>query len=129
MSKLLTVRFRGTDKEYNYRVPDTFKFPVSSKVVVDSPSTGYTIVDCIRLTPERAPNLDFYKPIVCIVDDTKYKQRKEVETKRRAVRIEIGAAMQTFREQELLRMASKRFKGVRALERELKRLDAWLRSN
>lgn len=60
------------------------------QVIVDSPSTGYTLVDIDNVADlDESSYNGSYKYVVQFVDDREYKQRKEKEKRRAAIEKEL----------------------------------------
>lgn len=75
---LIKVVFENSGKEYTYKVPSDVKTEVGGLVIVDSPSSNYTLVTVTQVDSECRIVADDpirYKWIVCAVDDTAYKAR------------------------------------------------------
>lgn len=76
------VKFANTNRHYTYKVPLSWDLQPQDQIVVESPTTGYTIVEVVGV--HREPQIDFesrytYKWAVCKVDDKHYKQIAEWE--------------------------------------------------
>lgn len=68
------IKFKPEDyKNYSYRT-DLPNLQPGDKVVVDAPSTGYTVVTVVNINTNYF-NLPHLKWIVCKVEDEKYKKR------------------------------------------------------
>jgi len=76
------VKFENTNRHYTYKIPLSWDLQPRDQIIVESPTSGYTIVEVQGVHDE--PHIDFdgqysYKWAVCKVDDKQYKQIAEWE--------------------------------------------------
>lgn len=67
---------QSSQQTYTYKAPKSYALVVGDKVIVDSPSVGYTVVTVVNVHP--MPRIDInakytYKWIVQKVDDSEYR--------------------------------------------------------
>lgn len=102
--QLVAVNFAGSCKPYTYKAPAHWLIEVGDKIVVDSPSSGYTIVKVVNVVPAPLSCHDAHialKWAVSTIDDSIYlantkREREEREAflrneRRRRLRVQIEA--------------------------------------
>ena len=83
--KTLKVRFSGDGvigRTYDY-MTDIDSVEKGSRVVVDSPNGGYVVVEVTEVVDTETVKAS--KWVVCLVDDTRYKQRLAADTERKDI--------------------------------------------
>lgn len=97
--KTVTVQFSGSSARYAYHCK--YDVEIGQTVVVDSPSTGYT---CVRVADIRDfGSLSASKHVVCVVDDTQYKDDIAKEEKRSGILKSLAEIDKTVSEQQRYR--------------------------
>lgn len=118
---LIAIKFNSFGKEYVYSTSRK-DIVVGDKVIVDSPSDGYQVVDVVKINCEYSGGREL-KPIVSVVDDKKYKravQRKnEIKDKLADVRGRIHA-----RNREINKIVEEYKKELKEYDVELLQLNA-----
>jgi multidrug resistance efflux pump len=69
----VTVRFDGSSREYNYLCP--FEVRKGDRVIVDTPSSGYTTVTVVEFYPNARVG-SASKQVVATIDDEDFKARQ-----------------------------------------------------
>lgn len=111
----------NTGKTYNYFCDDNTVKP-GDKVIVESPSSGYTIVDVLDV---RDKILDDYaaKWIVCRVNDEGYKARKAAVERRAVILKALNEKAKKVKEAEQFRYLASIDQDAAALLTELDELE------
>lgn len=89
--KTVGVKFNGIGRSYTYKT--RLELAVGDKVVVDTPSNGFQVVDVVRIDDEpdfEVDSLIDYKWIVCKVDVTEHEanQAKDAELHKEIAKVQ-----------------------------------------
>jgi hypothetical protein len=117
----VTVRFTQgyQEKTYDY-VADLETIAVGRHVVVDTPSSGYSVAKVMGMS--KTISFQATKPIVCVVDDIAYNAEKVKFARRKAILSKVARIEKKVEEEARLQFLAQYSPEAAVLLKELKEL-------
>lgn len=98
--KIVVVQFPTSSKNYHYKT--ILDVQPGDKVVVDAPSTGYTVLDVVEVIPALETELSYNFQIKWVVDKVDVEQYEKVQLMEREATKTLNQLKYTRRRKELL---------------------------